>query len=82
MEDLGSIPGSGRSLGEGHGTPLLTFLPGEIHGQRSLADYSSWSRKKSDTTEQLTLSHHIYIYIYVYIFVCVRVYMCYAVLSD
>ena len=35
--DVGSIPGWGRSPGEGHGNPLL---PGESHGQRSLAGYS------------------------------------------
>ena len=35
-------------------TPL--FLPGEFHGQRSLADYSPWGHKESDMTEQLTLS--------------------------
>ena len=32
--DPGSIPGSGRSPGEGNGNPV--FLPGESHGQRSL----------------------------------------------
>ena len=32
------------------------FLPGESHGQRSPAGYYPWSRKRSDTTEQLTLS--------------------------
>ena len=37
VEDPGLIPGSGRSLGEGNGNP---FLPGEFHGQRSLAGYS------------------------------------------
>ena len=36
--DLGSITGVGRSPGEGNGTPV--FLPGEFHGQRSLAGYS------------------------------------------
>ena len=36
--NVGSIPGSGRSSGGGH--PSLVFLPGESHGQRSLADYS------------------------------------------
>ena len=36
--------------------PTPVFLPGECHGQKSLADYSSWGCKKSDTTEQLTLS--------------------------
>ena len=33
------------------------FLPGEFHGQRSLAGYSLCGCKESDTTEQLTLSH-------------------------
>ena len=28
-----------------------TPLPGEFHGQRSLADDGSWSRKESDMTE-------------------------------
>ena len=30
--DVGSIPGSGRSPGEGNGNPFQ-FLPGESHGQ-------------------------------------------------
>ena len=33
-------------------TPV--FLPGDSHGQRSLAGYSPWGRKESDTAEQLT----------------------------
>ena len=35
---------------------LLTpvFLPGESHEQRSLAGYSPWGHKESDTTEQLS----------------------------
>ena len=32
------------------------FLPREFRGQRSLAGYSPWGCKESDTTEQLTLS--------------------------
>ena len=35
-------------------TPV--FLPGEFHGQRCLADYSPWSHKNSDVTEQPSLS--------------------------
>ena len=35
---MGSIPGSGRSPGEGN-SPV--FLPGEFHGQRSLAGLQS-----------------------------------------
>ena len=33
--------------------PTPVFLPGESHGQRSLAGYSPWGRKESDTTERL-----------------------------
>ena len=31
--------------------PTLVFLPGEFPGQRSLAGYSPWVRKESDTIE-------------------------------
>ena len=38
--DLGSVPGLGRSPGEGNGNPLqYSCLPGEPHGQRSLAGF-------------------------------------------
>ena len=53
--DLGSIPGLGRSPGEGKGYPTPVLLPGEFHGQRSLAGYSPWGCKELDMTEQLTL---------------------------
>ena len=36
--------------------PTPVFLQGEFHGQRSLAEYSPWSGKDSDTPERLTLS--------------------------
>ena len=36
--------------------PTSVFRPGESHGQRSLAAYSPWGHKQSDTTEQLSLS--------------------------
>ena len=32
------------------------FLPGESHGQRSLAGYCLWDRKESDMTERLSTS--------------------------
>ena len=58
--DPGTIPGSGRSPGEGHGyPPTPVFLPRESHGQRSPVGYSSRSHKESDTTERLTLSHFL-----------------------
>ena len=31
--------------------PTPVFLPGKFHGQRSLAGYSPWGCKESDTTE-------------------------------
>ena len=54
--DPGSIPGSGRFPWRREQLPNLVFLPRESHGQRSLAAYSLWGHKESDTTEQLTLS--------------------------
>ena len=95
--DLGSVPGLGRSPGEGIGYPLQylwtslvaqmvknlpamketwiqslgwedpmeegmpshpLFLPGEFHGQRSLAGYSPWGHKESNMTEWLRTHTH------------------------
>ena len=36
--------------------PTPVFLPGEFHGKSSLAGYSPWGHRESDTTEWLTLS--------------------------
>ena len=47
--NLGLIPGSGRSCGEGNGYPFQYSWPGEFHGQRSLVGYSPWDCKESDT---------------------------------
>ena len=47
--DPSLIPGSQRFPGERNGNPLQ-FLPGKSHGQKSLAGYSLWSCKGSDTT--------------------------------
>ena len=50
--DLGSIPGLGRSPGEGKGCPL------QYSGlENSMDCYSPWGHKESDMTEQL----HIFI---------------------
>ena len=51
-EDEGLIPGSG-SLEKELATHLA-FLPGESHGQRSLAGYSPRGLKELDTTRQLS----------------------------
>ena len=44
------IPGSGRYSGGGNGNPLQDSCL-ESHGQKSLAGYSPWGHKESDTTE-------------------------------
>ena len=44
-KDVGSVPGSGRFPGGGHGNPLPAFLPGKFPEQRSLAGYSPRGRK-------------------------------------
>ena len=48
--DLGSIPGLGRSPGEGKGYPL------QDSGLENSINYSPWGRKESHKTEQLSLS--------------------------
>ena len=55
-EDLDSIPGLGRSPGEGNGNPLQYSCLAKSHEQGSLVGYSPWGRKESDTAERLTLS--------------------------
>ena len=47
---MGSIPGSGRSPGEGNGNPLQC----SCLGKRCLASYTPWGHKESDTTERLS----------------------------
>ena len=59
IRDTGSIPGSGRFSWRRAWQPTPVFLPGESHGQRSLAGYNSWGRKELDLND---LAHmHIYI---------------------
>ena len=51
--DQSSIPGLGRSPGEGSGNPLQYFLPGKSHGWRNLVGYRPWGSKEPNTTERL-----------------------------
>ena len=44
--DAGSVPGLGDALEEGMATHSSTLAPGESHGQRSMAGYSSWDCKR------------------------------------
>ena len=54
--DTSSIPGLGRSPWKKPWQLTPAFLPGESHGKKSLAVYSLWDHRESDTTDQLTLS--------------------------
>ena len=40
--------------------PTPVFLPGEPHGQRSLAGYSPWGHKESDRTETQDSTAQLY----------------------
>ena len=51
IRDVGSIPGSGRCPGGGHGNPLQCSHLGRPHGQRSLVGSSPRSHKELDTID-------------------------------
>ena len=55
---LDSIPGS-RNPWRRAWEHTAVFLPGESHGQRSLADKRPWDQKESDRMEQLTTAPHM-----------------------
>ena len=58
--DPGSIPGSGRSTGEGNSNPLqYSCLENPKDGEAGY--YSPRGRKESDTTEQLCLLTYLYL---------------------
>ena len=73
---MASVFGWQRSPGERAWQPSPVLLPGESHGQTSLAGYSPWGRKESGTTEHAymdTASINIFFFIlciYLFIFGC------------
>ena len=63
--DLGSIPGLGRSPGEGNGNPLLyscleSPMDGEACRLQSMVGYSLWALKESQGTERLHFHFHFH----------------------
>ena len=52
-EEPSSIPGWGRSLGEGNGNPHQYSCLEKSHGRRSLVGYSPRGLKELDMTERL-----------------------------
>ena len=55
--NAGDIRDVGLSSGRWQPTPV--FLSGESHGQSSLAGYSPWDHKESDTTERLNINSKV-----------------------
>jgi len=51
LEDLGLIPGLGRSPGEGNGYPLQYSCLGNPMDRRSQVSYNQWGCKELDTAE-------------------------------
>ena len=51
IRETGLILGLGRSTGGGNSNSSPVFLPGEFHGQGSLAGYTPQGRKELDMTE-------------------------------
>ena len=54
-QDPGSIPGMGRSPGEGNGYLFQYSCLGKSHEHRCLASYKPYGHKELDMTEWLTL---------------------------
>ena len=52
----GSVPGLGRSSGEGNGSPLQHSCPESSMDSR-LVGHRPWNGKESDTTGQLMHTH-------------------------
>ena len=52
VREEGSIPGLGKSPGDGNGNPLQYSCLEKSHGQRNLIGYSPCDRKESDTIER------------------------------
>ena len=55
--DVGLSPGSRKIPWRKKWQPTPVLLPGESHGQRSLAGYSPWGRKESDMDEHCAHMH-------------------------
>ena len=62
--DLGSIPGSGRSLREGNGT-YSSILAWRTPMERRLEGYTPWGRKELDMTEQLNTAQNNFLITYI-----------------
>ena len=61
IQETGFYLWFGKIPCRGEWQPTTVFLPGEFHGQRSLAGYSPWGGKELDMTEWLS-THTVILY--------------------
>ena len=61
IRDVGSIPGSGRSPGGGHGSPLQYYSLKNPMDRGAWQGYSLWSCKELDMTKRLNNNMYLYI---------------------
>ena len=59
MWETWDLPWVGKIPWRREGLPTPIFLPGELHGQRSLEGYRPWDCKESDTTDRLALTTYV-----------------------
>jgi len=64
VRNVSSIPGLGRFPWRKAWQPTPVFLPGQSHGQRSLAGYSPWGHKELDSTMQASACISFYFFVY------------------
>ena len=69
--DTGSIPDLKIPPGEGNGNHS-SFLPGKLHGQRSLAGCSPWGCRHNLSSEQQHVEWYIEVSIYLYIDISIQ----------
>ena len=56
--DVGSVPGSGRSLGGGNGNPLQYSCWENSMNRGAWRAYSPWGHKESDTQSDTVTHRH------------------------
>ena len=73
-EDPGSIPGLGRSSGEGNGNPLQYSCLENSMDKSSLAGYSPQGHKESDMTAHIHTHTHTHTHTFLCHFLCMNGY--------
>ena len=73
---MNSVPGLGRSPGEGNDNPLQYPCVGNLMDRGTQWGTVPAVAKEQDMTKQLNNNKYIYVYMYMYMYVCVYTYIC------